>query len=217
MHLLKAFAAILFVISSSGCAFKIKTTPVRLNSPPGQFSGALVHREQVKSAITGSGVLMKNDKVIDVEMFNLLTERSLYDNITKFSRGKVRSDSDAQFVVSKVEITGEHPALPAGEAITLGFFSFFIPPLAAIKGELKYPVSVYYEFTDKAKKTKQSGIVELTVEGTYWGWYVGRPIAGRRLIVAEEKFVEDAAAVSVLNEIYARYSLIPQPSGPEAK
>lgn len=205
MKILKIFTLAVIVAAFAGCAHNIKNSPAMVfPSPPG-FKNASLHREGIKSAILGQGILTKNDKEIDIEMFNLLTERAIYDNINKFSRGKINASEDADVIVNKIELTGDHPALSFGDNIGLGLLSFIIPPLAAIKGEMNYPVSVYFEFSDRDRKLMYSDKVDFTIEGTYWGWYVGRPLAARKLLVAEEKFMEEAAAIAVLNAIYENY------------
>ena len=217
MKLVKILWLVALLGSSSGCAYKITSSPLSIQTAPQQFNGAALHRESVKSVVTAKGMLMKNDKPTDIEMFNLLTERAIYNNIGKFSRGKVSAEQEADLIVTKVELTGDHPVPSFGADFTLGLFSFFLPPLAAIKGELIYPVSVYFEFTDKQKKAKQTGLAEFAVKGTYWGWYIGRPIAGRNLVVAQEKLVEEGVAIAVLNALYEKYPALLNPNPTQAR
>lgn len=86
----------------------------------------------------------------------------------------------------------------------LGFFSFFLPPLAFVPETPEKPFSVSYALRDRQNQVVYQRTLEGKIEGTFKGWYIARIDANKSLNELEKKAAVKNASRMILEDVFSR-------------
>ncbi len=169
------------VLVLSGCFSHVKTADIDLDYRP-------THNLSI-------GLKQNNINVFHGSCMNKI---DLFSALILESKGQITESANQPLVLS-VDIDFR-PRFRNNHF--LGITSFFIPFLMFIPESNNEFYSVTYTINDKHGKSVFQNNLHGTVEGTMWGWYIGRIHARNQLVDQEAMWVGMNSARLILMDIY---------------
>ena len=182
-------SVMLFLLILPGCSHTI-TTPAATLAP--LAPDAPMVRVERKSVTDYGSVPAHTYASFDADLHN-----SLHVN----GRPQISGKASAPLVLSEVNITSQKPRTHGFLDFLVGYFSFFVPPLAFIPMPAEIDYSVDYTLDDPAGREVRRGHLEDTVRGKLTGWYIARIDETAKLLEDAGAFAAENSARLVLNDL----------------